>query len=528
MDTAVLYYVSCCLLLLGTYSIMHSPRPGGLLMGYYESYGLYLGYVVLLTVLCLLVFRRLLLMEDGLVMASLALFLVLDPAFFNNVFYTYNLSVGLEVNSFCIALSVGVYLVLIKIGGVPWTKRFTMITVLAAGFVYYYPAIMNAHLSPGATNAYFYALCWIPLLVTVLCERLSSARLLPESRQGEQPLKPPDSAVLSDRMKYVFLVATTLVVFYIVLSHLIAASYAYSLEIQPEYLAPTFLAAGLLLFKLRPNLGAKGRWFLLGCAFLAACCSCAESESPMVPWISPFHYGLAAVAIFALYFWKIYRTRSWVVVAVACLLLVVSGASPSDAVFNISHFHFLPWLFLAVVFALCSLVKEGPVFPTLAGGCLMIAFLSRVPAQYPDKLVIFLQFWAAWSAFVQWQFYPYTRLWRFSLAGAFIFSLSAMMCISSLHQFAWGIDYLLVIIGLFTVGRLLRNRFLWILSLSGTVAAPLYLARNQFLSAATELRQKISLGLSLTTLAFLLLPLAYFLSSLKTRRRTIAQNSRLP
>lgn len=531
METALLYYVSCCLLLLGTYSIMHSQLPGSLLMGYCESYGLYLVYVAVLTVLCLLVFRRLLLMEDGLVMAGLALFLVLDPAFFNNVFYTYNLSIGLEANSFCAVLSAGVYVVLIKVGGVPWTKRFTMVTALTAGFVYYYPAGMNANLLPKATDAYFYALCWIPLLVAILCEPLTSVRPVSEPGQGEQPrttseIQPPGSTVLPDHMKHVFLVATTLVVFYIVLSHLIAASYAYSLEVRPEYLAPTFLAAGLLFFKLRPTLGTQGRRFLWVPAFLAGWCSCAASENPMVniPWgitLSPFRLGFGAVAVFALHFWKKYRTRSWAVAAVICLLLVVSGTSLSDAAFNISHFRFVPWFFLAVVFALCSLFKEGPAFPTLAGGCLMVAVLSPVPAEYDDKLVIFLQLWTAWIAFIQWHFYQLTRQWSYSSAGAFILSLSAMMCYSSPHRLAWGIDYFLVITVLLLAGRFLENGFLWMLSLSGILAAPLYLARNQLLSATAELRRIVNKGLLLTIIAFLLLPLAYFLSSLKTRQRRV-------
>ncbi len=538
MATAFLYYVSCCLMLLGTYSIMHSPLPGSLLMGYCQAYGFFLVYVIVLTVLCLLVFRRLLLIEDGLVMACLALLLVLDPAFFNNVFYTYNLGVGLGVNSFCVISGSVVYAVLIKIGGVPWTRRSMAVTALAAGFVYYYPVGMNAALLPEGATGYFYGLCWMPLLVAILCEHLASGRTVSESVQDEQlhetpGMQQPGSAALTSGMKHVFLVATNLIVFYIVLSHLVAANYAYSLEIHAEYLAPTFLATGLLFFKLRPNLGKHGRRFLWICALLAAGCSCAASESPMVhlPWgmtLAPFGYGFVAVAVFLLYFWKIYRARTWAVAAIVCLFFAVSGDSMSEALSNICYFHFVPWFYLAVVFAVCSLIKEGPAFPTLAGGCLIIAVLSPVSAQYHDKLVIFLQLWTAWIALVQWQFYQYARQKSYSVAGAFIFSLSAMMCYSSPHLLAWGVDYLIVIVALFLAGRFLENGFLWKLSLSGIVAAPLYLARNQFLSAAKEFRRMINMGLSLTILAFLLLPLAYFLSSLKTRRRRIAQNSRLP
>src|SRR5437899_3250423 len=83
----------------------------------------FLLYVILLTGQCLLVLRRLSLLEDGLVMAGMALFLFLDPTFFNNVFYTYKLNVGLEVNSLCLILSMSLYAILKSVGNIPWTRR---------------------------------------------------------------------------------------------------------------------------------------------------------------------------------------------------------------------------------------------------------------------------------------------------------------------------------------------------------------------------------------------------------------------
>jgi hypothetical protein len=76
-----------------------------------------------------------------------------------------------------------------------------------------------------------------------------------------------------------------------------------------------------------------------------------------------------------------------------------------------------------------------------------------------------------------------------------------------------------MIIGLLSAGRFLGNGFLSSLSLLGTVALPLYLARSQIVSVLTGSRRIFSSGLLAMALAFATLPLAYFMSVLKKRRR---------
>ena len=70
INSAVLYYISCCLLLYGVHSRFPAPSPtahvpwdlASFLARYYHTYGVFLLYVVILAGLCLLVLRRLVLL----------------------------------------------------------------------------------------------------------------------------------------------------------------------------------------------------------------------------------------------------------------------------------------------------------------------------------------------------------------------------------------------------------------------------------------------------------------------------------
>ena len=517
MESALLYYISCCLLLLGTFSIMHSPwLPGDFLPKYCESYGIFLAYVVVLTVQCLLVLRRLALVEDGLVMAGLTLLLILDPAFFNNVFYTYKLNAGVWVSSISLVLSMGLYAVLIKVGGIPWTKRSATITVLAAVYVYYYPLGLNAGWTGAAVATYFHMLWWTPLLMAALVDRVGSAG----PAQGQTHESRPG---IDARMRQRFLAAGTLIVFYIALSHLLEAKYTYSLDVGGECMTPVLLAAGLLFGKLKPNCGRRGRKFIWVCGALAACCS-ATTASPtfQLPGgvvLSSFHYGLSAAALFMMYFWRAYRERYWAVAGTVFLMLVVSGASLADSIVNIWNLHSMPFFFLGLVFAVSSVVMRTPAPPTLAGGCFLISLLSLAPIQNGDKLAIFFQVWAIWIALVQWHFYRHARQRTYSVVGIFVIGLAAAMRWVSPNPTAWGVDYCVVLIGLLAAARLLNSGFLFTVFVSGTLAVPAYFARVRLASLAFGARRWISSGVAMTTLAFLLLPLAYYLSALKMRRR---------
>ena len=520
INNSVLYYLSCFLLLLGAYLMMHSPwLSGGLLTKYCEIYGIFLFYVVVLAGVCFVVFRRLAMAEDGLVVAGLVLLLVLDPAFFNNLFYTYSLRVGLIVNSCGFGLAVTLYVALKALLGIPWSKTAIATAVLATGFIYYYPLGLNIPQAEAMKNSYLYLLWWMPLVLAVLFDRLSDASSVSTEASGEQ-----SKTVISHRLLKIFRVASTLIVFCMVLSHLLAANYAYSLDLYPEYLAPIFLGAGLLYFKLSPRVGNKGKKLLWACAVLALCCSCGTGQRSMIHFasgivLSPFHYGFCVAALYLLYFWKTYRSRSWATAAAICMAFVVSGASFSDSLFNISHFHFVPFAVFAIVLLVSFIIERSWIIAAMAGACALISVLSLTPIQDTNKLLIFLQAGPTWFGVVHWYFYRSKHQGVYSIIGAFILLVPSLMWCTSPHRLAWGSDYFITVTSLFFAARFLGNSFLSTLAVFGVVGGALYLARNQLVSVAAEVRREINFGLLVTLLAFLILPIAFFLSVLKVRRR---------
>src|SRR6267142_442566 len=516
IDTALLYFLSCCLALLGVYSMMQSPLfAGDLLKGHFEAYGIFLVYVMVLTGFGLLVLRRLALPVDGLVMAGLALMLVLDPAFFNDVFYTANQRAGMLAGTLSLFLGMGLYAALIRFGGVPWTKSVAAMVVLTAVFVSYYPAGLSAPLHDGAKAWYFYALWWMPLVLSMICGRIPDG---PEISGG--PAVPA-------HMRKWFVRSCAIIVFYIVYSHLAEARYAWDLPFHAIYLAPGFLGLGVMICRLARQLDSDQRRWMLICGLAAAVCAAMKSDAPstlLFPnmMISPFRVGLIAVSSFFAYGWIKFRkiesaksdARVWAFAAASALLFVVSGNSMAEALTAIGNLSFTSWFYIGLMLGIFSVAAKSSALPTLAGWGFLIAIVPHLPLSKENLLAVFYQACPLWFALMQWRYHGRARQWAFSLAGAFVYLMAAGMCLATRHP-AWIADYLVVTICMFLVGREFRNVFLWVLSVFGLLAVPLYLARNQI----DQIRRIFGPGTVTTMLAFLMLPVAYFMSVLKKRRQ---------
>lgn len=246
--------------------------------------------------------------------------------------------------------------------------------------------------------------------------------------------------------------------------------------------------------------------------------------------LSPFHFGFSATGLYLLYFWKKYRGRSWATAAVLCLACVVSGASFSDSVLNICHFHFVPFAYLALVFMVSFIIERSWISAAMAGACAVISVLSLTPIQAPNKLAIFLQAGAAWIGVVQWCFYRTKRQDVHSLVGAIVLLVPSLMWCTAPDHLGWAVNYFIAAASLYFAARFLGNNFLLTLAVSGVVGGVLYLARNQLVSVAVEIRRVVNFGLLVMMLAFLILPLAFSLSVIKMRRRKHAdvKNELLP
>ncbi|MBZ5521953.1 MAG: hypothetical protein LAP21_06900 [Acidobacteriia bacterium] len=517
METAVLYFLSCCLALLGVYSMMKSPLlAGGLLPRYFEAYGTFFVYVVMLTVFGLLVLRRLALPVDGLVLAGLALLLVLDPVFFNDVFYTFNPQAGMLAGTISLVLGMGLYFALIRFGGVPWTKNAAAMIVLSAIFVSYYPAGLSIPWPAEAKGWYFYWLWWAPLAIVMVCQ---PGRSVPEISGG---------AAIPAPMRKWFIRACAIIVFYIVYSHLLEAGYAYALPFHAMYLTPGFMAMGLLICRMRQL--DSDRWRLVWvCGLAAAFCAAMKADNLLIRLLpgvalSPFRCGLIAVALFFLYCWKKsgekeYEDRSWAVAAAILLLFVVSGNSLTEALSSVAGLHFVPFFYLALVLGIFAAFTETSVIPTLAGWAFLIAVIALLPVRGADPIGAFYQAGVIWFGLVQWRYHGRARPWAYSVAGAFAYSISVIMWLVG-HQPEWVADYLVLVVCMFFAGKALKNAFLWTLSVLGMLAAPLYLARSPLGSVIMELRRVFGFGTLMTMFAFLMLPMAYCMSVMKKGRQT--------
>ena len=497
--------------------MMKSPLlAGGLLPRYFEAYGVFLIYVVMLTVFGLLVLRRLALPVDGLVLAGLALLLILDPVFFNDVFYTISSKAGMLAGTISFILGMGLYVTLIRLGGVPWTKNAATMIVMTAILVSYYPVGLNIDWPAAAKSWYFYWLWWAPLAIVMVCQ--------PE--RGGQGIS--GGAAIPAPMRKWFISACGIIVSLMVYSHLVEAGYAYALPFHATYLTPGLLAMGLMFCRMTQL--DSDRWRLAWlCGLAAAFCAAMTADNlliPLVPGISlsPFRCGLMAVVLFFLYCWKKsgekqYEDRSWTVASGILLLFVVSGNSLTEAFSSITGLHFAPFFCLALLLAILSAFTDTSAIPTLAGWSLLVAVMSSLPGSVENRTGVFCQLCVIWFGLVQWRHHRLARQWAYSAAGAFAFFISVIMCLAG-QQPVWAADYLVLVVCVFLAARALRNAFLWTLSVLGMLAAPLYLARSPVGSFIAELRRAFGFGTLLTMFAFLMLPLAYCMSVMKKRRQT--------
>jgi hypothetical protein len=322
-----------------------------------------------------------------------------------------------------------------------------------------------------------------------------------------------------------------MIVFYIVYSHLAEARYAWDLPFHTMYLAPGFLAAGLLVHRLARSLDSDQRRLIFICGLTAAFCAALKPDYlptrlPLGAWISPFRAGLIAVTLFFLHGWMKFRKAEpaksgadlWALAASSAMLFVVSGNSMAEVTSNIADFGLVPTFYVALMLAVFSVFAKSSVIPTLAGWSFLAAILSHLPISDGTAIGIFYQACPIWFALIQWRYHGRTREWAFSLAGVFACLMAALMCLAT-HHTAWAVDYMVLTICMFLVGRELRNVLLWVLSVLGMSAVPIYFGRNLIGELIDEVRQAFGPGTVMTMLAFLMLPLAYFMSVMKKRRQ---------
>lgn len=244
VENCALYLLSVLFLLLGVLQGIDTPLLGGSgtasdlpLLAVMNAYDLCL--VGVLAFLFAKPERR----EDGYWVAMVALFLLMDPTYFNNRFYQTGLdgSYGLTVNT---ALLLGALAKLAMItggAGVPLAKSSVLSLLVALGFVYLAPAPFSLP-ALGAGAPTFYLLAWTPLLL---------AFLAPVG--GELDPEPVDeterASVRARELRWVALALP----FVGVARHGYELASFHGVPLSMAHLAPWMLAAAVLAVRLWPE-----------------------------------------------------------------------------------------------------------------------------------------------------------------------------------------------------------------------------------------------------------------------------------
>lgn len=522
MVTNCLYLLSAALLLLGAYLLMHSPiLSKDPLTKYIEVYAILQIYEVLLIVICLLVLRKLSVVEDGLILTGIEIVLFLDPTFFNNAFYAFNLPIGLTVNLFCLLFMLVKYAVLLKIGKLPYSHRINLCLFITAIFVYLYPAILSRSFERIDVDYFYYFLCWVPLILAVIVPRIDL-----------MVKKMTNKLSITANQKRNLFSAIVLISSWIVFSHLIESLIGYGLTFRAIYISPFLIAFCFLLIKLKPEWvnTANGKQFLWIAPILAILTSMFTGDKFLYPtilgfYLSPLRFVLVANIYFSIYIWKKYNKRSYYIASFIYGTLFFSGHTIGNIIENMGNYPLL--LFLAIIFSVLAILKKRWNYTAIASLFYLFMFLSIF--HKVDRSLSLFVFWQAagfWLIFV---------FWKANITNKYFLQISVVILLI-LHAFLKSIGYeysifyniyfWVLICGLFLFGFLRKFIFLKTIVVIGFLVKLIYDGRQAFSSSLSILQRHLRSGVVIVILAFVILLFGYYISSLKRKVRKLGHKKR--
>jgi hypothetical protein len=507
MNTNCLYLLSVCLMLIGTFLMMHSPvLSTNPLAKNIQIYAILQIYEILLITICVLLLKKQHLYEDGLILVGIEVLLFLDPTFFNNVFYTIDLTVGLMVNLACFVLLVIKYCILVRIGGLPHSRRVASMLIITALFVYFYPVFLSKSMTGALVDSFYYFCCWLPLLLATL---MPSMDTLIKTGKTES----------SAHQKRAFFIAVFLIFNYIIISHLVESLIGYGLDFKMVYISPFLVASCFLFAKLRPKLltSADGKQIVWVITVIAVLFSFIQDEgftyrTLLNIWLSPFRYTLVSIIALNFLLWFRSRQKYYVFSLIAWGFLLFSGKSPGDILNHIVHFHQVPYFYLSGCLALLSWMRRKWFYLYLSGLPLFFLATTRlVTAGATAGYFVICQIMGLWSILVLWHYSHRKRL--FLTFAILSFMLAYALMRSTLHEYAeyYTLYLWLFIIASCVVAFLTRSRALSIIALLGILGRIFYIAQEW-------LPGYVRSGMPVMILAFITLLLGLFTSLLKQRR----------
>lgn len=516
MVTNCLYLLSVCLLLLGAYLMMHSTilstHP---FVRYLEVYGILEIYEILLIIICILILRRLHVVEDGLILAGIEIFLFLDPTFFNNAFYTIDLSTGLIVNLSCLILMLIKYFVLIKFARIPSSQRMNYSLFTTAVFIYLYPVALTRSLEQINVDNFYYLFCWMPLILSIIIPRIDLAA---DKKSVKTDIK-------ANHAKN-FLFAVALITIYIVISHLVESAIGYNLTFWASYLSPLLIALCVLMVKLKPEWikTVNGNQFIWIATISATILSVFQDQKFIYTTIfnfhfAPFRYIVAANILFNLYLWKKYSRKSYLVAAFVYGFFIVSGHSIESIILNIITLNLRPFLFLAILFTWLTLRTKNWKNMAITGILYLLAILGHFIMTEKNLSVFF--FWqvaSIWILFVLIKFNIDKKgFCRYSIITFLIF-YAFIKSIGIEYKLVFTAYFYIIAIATFLVAFSRKYHFPKVITLFAFFVKIFYEGRA-ILQPVTKLPKYLSSGIIIIILAFIILILGYFVSSLKSKIR---------
>ncbi len=521
MKTNCVYLISAALLLLGAYLMMHSPiLSKDSLIKYIEIYGILEVYEVLLIVICLFVLRRLTVAEDGLILAGIEVFLFLDPTFFNNAFYAFNLTTGLIVNGACLVFMIVKYIVIVKIGRIPRAPRLDLGLIITAGFVYLYPVLLCRSYDQVNVDIFYYAFCWVPLLAVLvfpsISQNLEGIKIAPDMPQNQQRN---------------YLTAVILISFYIVVAHLIESAFGYHLTFRVFYLAPLLLSTPLLIVRFKPEWlttlnGRQYLWISNGIAFLFALYNPPAFTHTMLGFtISPYRLTVAAIAGLHAFFWKRLDNKAHGIAALVYTGFFLAGYNIENSVLNMLYAHLLPILFLAIVFSVLAFRHRTRLLVTIAGVTYLMLMYSILRGLQPG--IVFFLFWQAMGYWLLW------RMWNASIELKWFYR-SSVLILLFIHALTnsfgrepvlfYMLYFYIVLAAVFIIGYLIKSHLLKIIPLVALLLKIIY-GKNPLIKFLFSLpKYLIQTGIVIVALAFAALLYGYYISTLKHRLRHPGKN----
>ncbi|MBI4860325.1 MAG: hypothetical protein HY815_08695, partial [Candidatus Riflebacteria bacterium] len=243
-----LYLFSALCLLLGCFQVMSGQAPGAAsLKTDLPLLATFKFYEVLVVLSCCVVFRRLAIENDGLLLACIALVLFLDPTAFNTRFYSVDKSMGLAVNAVCFGLVLVNISLLRWVGRLPISRSACMGIASVAALIYFGPALLDADFSNVSFTSTlsqdhrYYFLWWGLLVAAAVGRRWIES----EPRAGE---------LSRHRIYYRYLDAVLVIFpFIILLTHLFLMEGVFSVKIYPACFAPVILGLMLLVERVVPR-----------------------------------------------------------------------------------------------------------------------------------------------------------------------------------------------------------------------------------------------------------------------------------